>query len=200
VSTSSVPFLRSIRQQSASPSLPDFPLDFPWPAGNKKKITVITCWWIMSKRITESPDEDKWKTTPTQSCNWHGRINDNIVIASERVYLHASNASNMWRCGTTSTTHEALLCTTGIVSFRACSVNPITSGLTWIERNFDLYRIYSSSIHSNPERFYVTEQALRMNRNIQNGKLWRNNIRILTGTNSSHVLMAWEEKESRLHS
>jgi hypothetical protein len=37
--------------------------------------------------------------------------------------------------------------------FRSCSVNPIQNKLKWIERNFNLYRIYSSSIHFNPVGF-----------------------------------------------
>jgi hypothetical protein len=40
---------------------------------------------------------------------------------------------------------------------RRCSVNPIPSGLKWIEINFDLYRIYSSSFQ---ERFGIIKHAL----------------------------------------
>jgi hypothetical protein len=49
-----------------------------------------------------------------------------------------------------------------LAQLRSCSVNPVSSGLIWIEINFDLYRIYFSLITQIQKGFDVTEHALNL--------------------------------------
>jgi hypothetical protein len=46
------------------------------------------------------------------------------------------------------------------VTVRPYSVNSIFSGLIWIEKFFNLYRIYFSSIHFNSVRFWCNRTDL----------------------------------------